>query len=168
MMDYYSNFGGPSKNEAIIVLQQTLKPQLLKTYSDVQARGFNLNEAIDESILEGVNSISPVGHDEPSFAGSQTGWAVFGKKSCIDATELFLKEKIKDFKKNYHPTATKQFLRNLPQEFQPEIIESIKSLTRSAMRRTKKKRTRKPKKRKTPQRKKTSQRNKKSKKRKSK
>ena len=95
MMDYYSNFPGPSEEEAIVELKRNLKPTLIAETNAPASIAADVDRLIDESISEGVKEGWPVGAQ-----GSATGWAVFGRGECEAATRRILAQKILNFKQN--------------------------------------------------------------------
>jgi len=102
MMDYMSNFPGPSKNGANIILQNEVKDTLLSEYMHTAPFNYQteINILIDNCITEGIDSINP-GYppDKDSFAGSQTGWIVFGYKDTVSKVNEIISIKIKNLKK---------------------------------------------------------------------
>ena len=102
MLDYMSEFPGPSKNEANKILQGEIKNSLFNKYIHNSPINYEkeINIIIDKSILEGIESINP-GYplDNDSFAGSQAGWTVFGYKNTISKINEIISIKIKNLKK---------------------------------------------------------------------
>jgi hypothetical protein len=102
MLDYMSQFSGPSKNEANKLLQGDFKASLLNKYKHTAPINYQveINTIINNSILEGIESINP-GYppDKDNFAGSQAGWAVFGYKDTIAKIDDIITIKIKSLKK---------------------------------------------------------------------
>ena len=101
-MDYMSNFPGPSKNGAKIILHEEVKDSLLNEYMHTAPINYQteINILIDNCITEGIESINP-GYppDKDSFAGSQAGWIVFGYKDTISKVNEIISIKIKNLKK---------------------------------------------------------------------
>ena len=95
MMDYYSNFPGPSEEEAIVELKRNLKPTLIAETNAPATLAADIDRLIDESISEGVKERWPSGAQ-----GSATGWAVFGRGECEAATRRILAQKILNFKQS--------------------------------------------------------------------
>tara|TARA_B100001093_G_scaffold494515_1_gene538011 strand:- start:3 stop:458 length:456 start_codon:yes stop_codon:yes gene_type:complete len=90
MMDYYSEFPGPTKDQAIKDFKQSLKPVLLREANVPPQFVDKINKIIDESIDEGVDKA----HENYSL----TGWRVFGEKECIQAIRNIYAQKLKEFK----------------------------------------------------------------------
>ena len=86
MLDYYSEFPGPTEHEAKRDFTVTLKPLLQPTPPPPPRLAPIINELIDESIDEGV--------DEAYVSYSASGWMVFGKQDCINAIMKIFKEKL--------------------------------------------------------------------------
>ena len=95
MMDYYSNFPGPSEEEAIVELKRNLKPTLIAETNAPASLAADVDRLINESISEGVKEGWPVGAQ-----GSATGWTVFGRGECEAATRRILAQKILNFKQS--------------------------------------------------------------------
>jgi hypothetical protein len=88
MMDYYSNFPAPSKEDAIKEVVQACKIKLnldkkilINMVTEETIKDYNIKVAIDEKIL--VDTVSDVIHEMPSL-GSYTGWYASFKGDAIN------------------------------------------------------------------------------------
>ena len=90
MMDYYSNFPGPTKDQAKEEFKQNLKPVLQRETNSPAQFVDKTNRIIDESINKGVNKA----HKDYSH----TGWSVFGSKEGKTAIRDIHAKKLKEFK----------------------------------------------------------------------
>lgn len=102
MLDYMSEFPGPSKNGANKLLQGEFKSSLFNQYIHTAPINYQreITKIIDKSISEGIDSINPgFPPDKDSFAGSQAGWAVFGYKDTISKINKIINIKINNLKK---------------------------------------------------------------------
>ena len=92
-MDWYSNFPGPCKKEAIKQVQTYLEPILMaecKYLADVE-KNEELKKLIIESICTSVEQIYDNGDTCP---GSATGWAVFVRNEVIRNARTIFKNRI--------------------------------------------------------------------------
>tara|TARA_Y100000389_G_scaffold102972_1_gene99840 strand:- start:1508 stop:1957 length:450 start_codon:yes stop_codon:yes gene_type:complete len=90
MMDYNSQFTGPTKDQAKKDFKQNLKPVLQRETNAPQQLVDKTNRIIDESINEGVNKA----HKDYS----KIGWAMGGKKECETAIKNIYAKKLEEFK----------------------------------------------------------------------
>lgn len=129
-MDYYSNFPGPTKDQAKEVFKQNLKPVLQRETNAPAQFIDKTNRIIDESVNEGVNKAHK--------GYSQTGWAVFGSKECETAIRDIHAKKIKEFKSKQKKENNKKLaLGKNPSDVQRHIMTFLGGKKR---RKTKRKR----------------------------
>ena len=160
MMDFYSNYPGPSKNEAIRAFKGSFKENKLAEINPPQRLRENVARIIDESISDGILGMKPgVDPNKDSVFGSQTGWAVFGKKDCEDTILPILNERIRAFKASHRDKgnlktafAKMEGVPGLPGE--SNLKRRISSYL-GGKRRTRRRRKRKSKKKKTRKKRKT-------------
>jgi len=100
MMDYYSEFPGPSKEEA----KKTITMRSEKTFYQENIdfihnnKEVALKKLISESIDESINILYKDSKDCPY---SLSGWSVFGVKDCQEKSKNLLLDKVSEWKKNY-------------------------------------------------------------------
>ena len=100
MMDYYSEFPGPSKDEA----KKTITMRSEKTFYQENIdfihnnKEVALKKLISESIDESINILYKDSKDCPY---SLSGWSVFGVKDCQEKSKKLLLDKVSEWKKNY-------------------------------------------------------------------
>ena len=130
MMDYYSNFPGPTKDQAKEDFKQNLKPVLQRETNAPAQFVDKTNRIIDESINEGVNKA----HKDYSH----TGWSVFGSKECETAIRDIHAKKLKEFKSKQKKDNDKKLaLGKNPSDVQKHIMTFLGGKKR---RKTKRKR----------------------------
>ena len=100
MMDYYSQFPGPSKEEATkTVIMRTEKTFYEENIDFVHNnKEIALKKLISDSINESINILYKDSKDCPY---SLSGWSVFGVKDCQEKSKKLLLDKVSEWKKNY-------------------------------------------------------------------
>ena len=100
MMDYYSEFPGPSKDEAKKTITMRSEKKFYQENIDFihNNKEGALKKLISESIDETINILYKDSKDCPY---SLSGWSVFGVKDCQEKSKKLLLDKVSEWKKNY-------------------------------------------------------------------
>ena len=109
MMDYYSTFSGPSRTQAQQELSGYLGPIFERDYVpnaeiatpriQLRVRELIENILLPDKVMEILRQKNPQYDDnQDSFAGSATGWGVFGRRDCEDLIRRALEEQINEYK----------------------------------------------------------------------
>ena len=100
MMDYYSEFPGPSKDEAKKTITMRSEKKFYQENIDFihNNKEGALKKLISESIDESINILYKDSKDCPY---SLSGWSVFGVKDCQEKSKKLLLDKVSEWKKNY-------------------------------------------------------------------
>ena len=100
MMDYYSEFPGPSKDEAKKTITMRSEKKFYQENIDFihNNKEVALKKLISESIDESINILYKDSKDCPY---SLSGWSVFGVKDCQEKSKKLLLDKVSEWKKNY-------------------------------------------------------------------
>ena len=100
MMDYYSEFPGPSKDEAKKTITMRSEKKFYQENIDFihNNKQGALKKLISESIDESINILYKDSKDCPY---SLSGWSVFGVKDCQEKSKKLLLDKVSEWKKNY-------------------------------------------------------------------
>lgn len=127
MMNYYSNFPGPTKNDA----KAGLKRQLIPIFNNkCKKNGIVVNQNVrnlmNKSVNEGVNAK----HQNYSMSG----WSVFGLPECKQESMRIFNKKLQEYKKKLVKnamksviTSTRRMGSNLPEPVLRTIRNSFKS-----------------------------------------